>query len=143
MQVKLWVFSLDDHAGISSQVFTTEIEADIAKINAICIDEDERTTAMNLLEANQGDELFDYLDRLRDPLNTYSIDCPTINIETPAEKLMNEYDRPSGRWGEHPDYLMEDWREEVAIEDVRSGYWDWVVTQMELALDGPKETEDA
>ncbi len=31
-----------------------------------------------------------------------------------------------GYWGEHPEYLLVDWRYEVANDDTRQGYWLWV-----------------
>ncbi len=31
-----------------------------------------------------------------------------------------------GPWGEYPDHPVEDWKVEVANDDTRLGYWDWV-----------------
>jgi hypothetical protein len=31
-----------------------------------------------------------------------------------------------GYMGEHPDYPVSDWKTLVQIDEVRSGYWDWV-----------------
>ncbi len=28
-----------------------------------------------------------------------------------------------GEWGEHPDFPVEDWQQEVAADDTRKGYW--------------------
>lgn len=36
-----------------------------------------------------------------------------------------------GVWGEHPDHPLEDWRYEVANDDTRQGYWDWVAKRVE------------
>jgi hypothetical protein len=35
-------------------------------------------------------------------------------------KLQEEY---GGAWGEHPDFPVEDWQQEVAADDTRKGYW--------------------
>lgn len=40
-----------------------------------------------------------------------------------------------GYWDEHLDYTLEDWQSEVANDDTRLGYWDWVLCQMEQAGD--------
>lgn len=31
-----------------------------------------------------------------------------------------------GYWGEHPDHTVGDWKYEVANEETRLGYWQWV-----------------
>lgn len=36
-------------------------------------------------------------------------------------------------WDEHPDYPIEDWKYEVANDDTRRGYWEWVDSQIEQA----------
>lgn len=43
-----------------------------------------------------------------------------------ARKLQDRY----GVWGEHPDYPVLDWVNEVSNDDTRLGYWDWVAHQM-------------
>jgi len=40
-----------------------------------------------------------------------------------AEQLIDKY----GYWGEHPDAPISDWQFEVANNDTRVGYWDWVI----------------
>lgn len=42
-----------------------------------------------------------------------------------------------GHWGEHPDHPVADWRYEVANDDTRSGYWEWVA--LRLATDDEEE----
>ena len=37
-----------------------------------------------------------------------------------------------GVWDEHPDYPVSDWKYEVACNDTRLGYWDWVAHQGEI-----------
>lgn len=37
-----------------------------------------------------------------------------------------------GLWREHEKYPLSDWQAMVANDDTRLGYWDWVVTQIEM-----------
>jgi len=39
--------------------------------------------------------------------------------------------QPDDYWGEDPDYPLEDWRYEVANNDTRLGYWEWVAAEKE------------
>ena len=55
---------------------------------------------------------------------------------TTAEQLSQRYDTDIRRWGEHPEYPMSEWRDEVANGDTRRGYWDWVASQIEARADG-------
>ena len=34
-------------------------------------------------------------------------------------------------WGEDPEFPVSDWRHEVAEDNTRSGYWEWVAAQRE------------
>ncbi len=36
-----------------------------------------------------------------------------------------------GEWGEHPDFPVEDWQQEVAADDTRKSYWEWVKGRIE------------
>lgn len=38
-----------------------------------------------------------------------------------------------GYWGEHPDHPLEDWRTDVANNDTRKGYWEWVANMIEAS----------
>lgn len=38
-----------------------------------------------------------------------------------------------GVWGEHPDHSVDDWKYQIANGDARSGYWDWVASEIEQA----------
>lgn len=40
-------------------------------------------------------------------------------------------DKYGGYWGAHPYYGLGDWRNEVANNHTRCGYWDWVFNQIE------------
>lgn len=57
------------------------------------------------------------------------ISHPDVAFAAEIEKLMKQY---GGRWGEHPDYPVDDWREEVANNDTRLGYWEWVESQIRM-----------
>jgi hypothetical protein len=54
-----------------------------------------------------------------------------------AEHLRAKYDRlaKDGKWGEHPDHPMKEWEAAVHCKSTRVGYWDWVVTQLNPAVD--------
>ena len=41
-------------------------------------------------------------------------------------------DRHGGLWQQHDKYPVLDWQEMVANDDTRLGYWDWVITQIEM-----------
>lgn len=45
--------------------------------------------------------------------------------DTPAPEYV-------GYWGTHAKYTLEDWKLEVANNDTRLGYWDWVEAREEL-----------
>jgi hypothetical protein len=59
------------------------------------------------------------------------------------ETLRTKY----GHWGEHPEYPLEDWRREVAENDTRMGYWEWVAVNIhadhmyEIPKPEPKASE--
>ena len=36
-----------------------------------------------------------------------------------------------GYWGKHPRFPVSDWQTEVAEDDTRLGYWEWVEIQLE------------
>lgn len=31
-----------------------------------------------------------------------------------------------GYWGQHPRYTLEAWRSEIAADETRLGYWQWI-----------------
>lgn len=35
-----------------------------------------------------------------------------------------------GYWGEHPKHPLEDWQLQVANNETRRGYWEWVEAQL-------------
>lgn len=49
--------------------------------------------------------------------------------ELTADQLSEKYN-PEGE-GEHFEFTRADWRDEVAEENVLSGYWVWVVSMLE------------
>lgn len=52
-----------------------------------------------------------------------------------AEQLIEKY----GAWGEHPNFCVIDWQTEVAMNDTRRGYWDWVAAELECV--NPEDLE--
>lgn len=55
------------------------------------------------------------------------------------EKPTREWiDAQGGHWGQHLVYKPEDWREQVAAEDTRLGYWEWAF-DMATGLDNEPE----
>jgi hypothetical protein len=49
-----------------------------------------------------------------------------------------------GTWGEHPQYGVGDWTEQIASEGTRLGYWEWVANRINSGDDGPDaDDEDA
>lgn len=47
-----------------------------------------------------------------------------------AEDAAQLSEAHGGVWGEHPDYSVEDWRDEVGDYDTRLGYWEWVAARI-------------
>jgi hypothetical protein len=56
-----------------------------------------------------------------------------------AEALREQHD---GFWGEHAEHSVSDWQAEVADDDTRLGYWEWVVCQIEQAEDDSDDGDD-
>jgi hypothetical protein len=52
----------------------------------------------------------------------------------PKTKVLNVTE-PESCWDEHADYPVADWRHEVAEDNTRLGYIDWVNHQQEAAAD--------
>ena len=53
-------------------------------------------------------------------------------------KLQEEF---GGVWGEHPDYPVDEWQLEVANDDTRKGYWEWVKAKIEEADEDEPDEE--
>jgi len=53
------------------------------------------------------------------------------------EELREKY----GNWGEHPDYSLCDWRDEVICDHTRRGYWEWVAAKLDEEAICPKQPE--
>jgi hypothetical protein len=39
--------------------------------------------------------------------------------------------RLHGYWSEYPDYPVNDWKDDVANDGTKQGYWEWVEAQEE------------
>ena len=46
---------------------------------------------------------------------------------------------PESYWDEHPQYTVELWRYEVANDDTRSSYHDWVNRELEIDAEDAAE----
>jgi len=44
------------------------------------------------------------------------------------QELMNQN---GGTWGEHPEYPVADWQQEVSSDHTHRGYWEWVLSCIE------------
>jgi hypothetical protein len=44
-----------------------------------------------------------------------------------ADQLRERYDN----WGEHPEHSLEAWQHQVANDETRRGYWEWVAAEIE------------
>ncbi len=53
-------------------------------------------------------------------------------------KLQEEY---GGEWGEHPDFPVDEWQQEVASDDTRLGYWAWVKAKIDEAEEAEADDE--
>jgi hypothetical protein len=53
-------------------------------------------------------------------------------------KLQEQY---GGLWGEHPDFAVDDWQQEVASDDTRKGYWEWVKAKIDEADEDEPDEE--
>ncbi len=53
-------------------------------------------------------------------------DSGATGVFAEVEALTDAYDY----WGEHPDYPLQDWRYDVADDNTRLGYWQWVVDRI-------------
>lgn len=60
--------------------------------------------------------------------------APPVDKELSAAELQAKYSTGDS-WGKHPDHTPTDWQYAVANGDTRSGYWDWVVSEVELRSD--------
>ena len=41
-----------------------------------------------------------------------------------------DLEKEFGHWGEHPDFPVCDWQDEVASDETRLGYWIWVEVKL-------------
>ena len=56
---------------------------------------------------------------------------------------MNKHEKQYGHWqGDHPYYVLDDWKYEVANGDTRLGYWEWVASQAEQDERIEKDRQD-
>jgi hypothetical protein len=41
-------------------------------------------------------------------------------------QLIEKFGGDHGYWGEHPNFPVQDWKNEVSNNDTKQGYWEWV-----------------
>jgi len=56
-------------------------------------------------------------------------------LEQELETLQRFKDK-AGYWTEYPEHPVEDWRAEIANDDTRQGYWEWVADRIEDTILG-------
>lgn len=44
-----------------------------------------------------------------------------------ADELQRKY----GSWGSHPEHPVSDWQYEVANDETRLGYWEWLENKLD------------
>lgn len=64
---------------------------------------------------------------------------PYEPIQLSAEVLQM---RDDNMWGSHEGWPVEDWQREVAEDNTRLGYWEWVEANVDLYGDYLPEDED-
>lgn len=90
-------------------------------------------------------------DYLSDGLDPSLLDAPATSPEPSGEMAATEARRQShfdaeerveelkayfgGMWANCPKYPVANWQHEVANDDTRLGYWEWVYHQIDCALD--------
>lgn len=51
---------------------------------------------------------------------------------------LNDFIKENGGvWGNHPDFITEDWKNEVMNGNTRLGYWEWCYHQVEDSKEKP------
>ena len=62
-----------------------------------------------------------------------------VTSEPPPSTSASLKESFGGNWGNHPEYPVADWQAEVADDNTRQGYWEWVEARLEEVED---ENED-
>jgi hypothetical protein len=52
---------------------------------------------------------------------------------TPLQ-IMHAFKEHNGYWEPYPGHELEDWRTEIANDDTRQGYWQWVEDRIEQEM---------
>jgi hypothetical protein len=71
-----------------------------------------------------------------DPVVSRALETIARNVKRLDAELVeifkNQPPVPEDYWGEDGEYLLESWRYEIANNDTRLGYWEWVEGQRDL-----------
>jgi len=86
MKIKIWTLASDDDCGIRTEVFTTEREAEEAWVNAAVPDEDDNREARERLDRDGFNAVIDWAEneQMRDPMDTYTVEEHTIEVNPAA-----------------------------------------------------------
>lgn len=68
--------------------------------------------------------------------------CPFEYFHKPDPVAEQEAKFESDYWAEHPDYPVADWQHEVAEDNTRQSYREWVLQRLEEAWDEEDEEEN-
>ena len=52
--------------------------------------------------------------------------CQTLDYFDVIQVTEHQTPRPGDHWGEEIDFPVENWQDQVANDETRLGYWDWV-----------------
>lgn len=104
---------------------------------------DDLTQVLTLEQVGQTDETLQVSFHVRFAADggvgeAYALDMASGNEIGPARSLFlfpTSRERFGGTWGEHPDWPVSDWQSEVASDDTRLGYWEWVEARLEEAAE--------
>lgn len=94
------------------------------------------TDTHNDLERMSGREAEHYTDADRARVQQRLTDLQRVCglVESGTHRLCATPRRdwnPESHWDHHPDHPVEDWQAEVANDDTRQGYRDWVESQLD------------
>ena len=88
-----------------------------------CVPQDWRSTALSRLKM--------ILPEGKKMITRYERQPPNVTII----EIDDLQDKFGGVWGAHPDCPVQDWKNEVANGDARTGYWQWTAARLGLKDD--------
>jgi hypothetical protein len=75
----------------------------------------------------------EFCDLLLDAAATAGVDLKQASLAEATKKAASAEDLIAiyGNWGEHPEWSLDEWINEVRNENTRRSYWDWVAFTLE------------